>query len=93
MTVQSYAERLGQAINPRIVPEVTGEYRVGDNRHSVSSVDRLKALGWKPQKTLDAIVVDFLGWADSLGGAPAEAFQAEQVMRDSGVVQRVNPNR
>jgi dTDP-L-rhamnose 4-epimerase len=93
VTVQSYAERLCQAINPRIKPDVRGQYRVGDNRHSVSNIDRLKALGWKPKKTLDDIVLDFLRWVDSVGGVPAEAFQAEQIMQDSGVVQRVNTVR
>ena len=35
VTVQGYAERLCQAINPRLKPEVSGEYLLGDNRHSI----------------------------------------------------------
>ncbi len=93
VTVQGYSERLCQVINPRIKPEVTGEYRVGDNRHSVSSIEKLKALGWTPKKTLENIVSDFLSWVDSVGGVPAEAFQAERVMRESGVVQQVKAAR
>ena len=89
VTVQRYSEQLCQAINPGIQPEVSGEYRVGDNRHSVSSIDKLKALGWRPKKTLEDIIADFLAWFDSVGGAPAEAFKAEQIMREGGVVQRV----
>lgn len=89
VTVQSYAARLCEAINPRLEPEVSGEYRVGDNRHSVSSVEKLKALGWKPKKMLDNIINDFLAWVDAIGGIPEEAFQAETIMRESGVVQRV----
>jgi dTDP-L-rhamnose 4-epimerase len=89
VTVQSYAARLCEAINPRLEPEVSGEYRVGDNRHSVSSVEKLKALGWKPKKMLDNIINDFLAWVDAIGGIPEEAFQAETTMRESGVVQRV----
>jgi dTDP-L-rhamnose 4-epimerase len=89
VTVEGYAEQLCQAINPQLKPEVPGEYRVGDNRHSVSSVEKLKALGWKPKKTLDNIIDDFLAWVDTIGGIPEEAFQAETIMRESGVVQRV----
>jgi dTDP-L-rhamnose 4-epimerase len=89
VTVQGYAARLCGAINPRLEPEVSGEYRVGDNRHSVSSIEQLKALGWKPKKTLDNIISDFLAWVDAIGGIPDEAFQAEAIMRESGVVQRV----
>jgi dTDP-L-rhamnose 4-epimerase len=89
MTVLSYADKLCQAINPRLKPEVRGEYRVGDNRHSVSSIRKLQDLGWKPTKTLDDIVCDFLTWVDTMGGIPDEVFEAETIMRDSGVVQRV----
>ena len=90
LTVQGYAQRLCQAINPRLKPEVPGEYRVGDNRHSVSSVEKLKALGWKPKKTLDNIIDDFLAWVDAIGGIPEEAFRAETVMRENGVVRHIS---
>jgi dTDP-L-rhamnose 4-epimerase len=88
MTVQNYAQRLCAAINSRLKPVLPGEYRVGDNRHSVSSIEKLKALGWKPQESLDDIISDFLAWVEALGGIPQEAFQADTVMRESGVVQR-----
>ena len=90
LTVQGYAQRLCQAINPRLKPEVPGEYRVGDNRHSVWSVEKLKALGWKPKKTLDNIIDDFLAWVDAIGGIPEEAFRAETVMRENGVVRHIS---
>jgi dTDP-L-rhamnose 4-epimerase len=89
VTVRSYAERLCQATKSRLKTVLPGEYRVGDNRHSVSSIKKLKALGWKPKKTLDNIISDFLAWVEALGGVPEEAFQAETIMRESGVVQRV----
>ena len=69
-------------------PVLPGEYRVGDNRHSVSSIEKLKALGWAPKRSLDNIISDFLAWVEALGGVPEEAFQAEAIMRESGVVQR-----
>lgn len=90
LAVQSYAERLCQAINPDIRPEVPGEFRVGDSRHSVSNIAKLKALGWKPKRTLDDIIRDFIAWVDSVGGVPEDDSQAEQAMRESGVVQRVS---
>jgi dTDP-L-rhamnose 4-epimerase len=89
MTVQSYAEQLCEAINPRLKPVIPGEYRVGDTRNSVSSIEKLKALGWQPKKTLKDIINDFLAWVDAIGHIPEEAFRADQVMRNSGVVRRV----
>ncbi len=89
ITVFAYADRLCRAIGRGVTPALTGEYRVGDNRHSVSSIDALGNAGWKPRKNLDDIISDFLAWVDSLESIPEEAFLAEQIMRDAGVIRRV----
>jgi nucleoside-diphosphate-sugar epimerase len=47
------------------------EYRRGDNRHSVSKVDKLGMLGWEPKRDLSTILDDFLAWVESIGGIPA----------------------
>ena len=41
---------------------VTGEYRVGDTRHSVSDIAKLQALGWQPTKTPRESVRDYVEW-------------------------------
>src|SRR5882762_5033929 len=41
---------------------VSGEYRRGDNRHSVSNVERLRLLGWSPKRDLSTNLDDFLAW-------------------------------
>ena len=89
ITIEDYARRMCQIIQPGIEPVVTGEFRVGDNRHSVSSIQKLMTLGWKTRKTLDNIISDFLDWVDSVGGIPEEAFEAENSMRQSGVIDQV----
>jgi dTDP-L-rhamnose 4-epimerase len=43
-------------------PNVTGEYRVGDTRHSVSDISKLQALGWKPTKTPHDSVREYIEW-------------------------------
>jgi len=43
-------------------PVVTGEYRVGDTRHSVSDISKLRALGWEPRKTPRESVRDYVEW-------------------------------
>jgi len=67
-TVLDYAERLAQRMGRHIRPEIPGVYRRGDARHSVSDIEKLKGLGWRPRRTLDDILDDFLSWVDSLGG-------------------------
>src|SRR6266566_9563449 len=62
------------------------EYRLGDNRHSVSSVEKLTALGWQARRRLDEIVQDFLTWIESHGGVPAGIPDAYAKMKQAGVV-------
>jgi dTDP-L-rhamnose 4-epimerase len=71
--------------------DVSGEYRRGDNRHSVSSVEKLKRLGWKPKRGLDAILDDFLEWVQSSGGLPAHLPDAVADMRAAGVLLNAHP--
>lgn len=89
VTVLDYARALAERIGKRIAPSLTGEYRVGDNRHSVSSVEKLQRLGWRPKKGLSEILDDYLGWVRSLGEIdPALFAAADRAMRDKAVIRR-----
>jgi dTDP-L-rhamnose 4-epimerase len=85
-TVLEYARLLGEAIGKNIEPVVPGKYRQGDNRHSVSSIEKLKALGWVPRKTLVNIMDDYVEWYQSSGIAGKFYLNAEKEMERSGVV-------
>jgi dTDP-L-rhamnose 4-epimerase len=85
-TILDYArEVLGRIPGPAGL-DVSGEYRRGDNRHSVSSVEKLKQLGWRPKRGLDAILDDFLEWIENSGGIPARLPDAAADMRAAGVL-------
>lgn len=70
-------------------PSVPGEYRWGDNRHSVSSIEKLSALGWKPEKTLEDIFKDYKVWLESLGDLRGYFSDAEKQMKKAGIVRSV----
>jgi dTDP-L-rhamnose 4-epimerase len=85
-TILEYARSvLGRIPNPAGL-NISGEYRRGDNRHSVSSVEKLKRLGWRPKQGLGAILDDFLEWIESSGGVPARLPDAVADMRAAGVL-------
>jgi len=86
-TVLSYAELLSRKLGTEVNLRMAGEYRVGDNRHSVSSIDKIRALGWAPQHTLNSIIDDFLTWIEELGELPPNIPDAEAHMRAGGIVQ------
>jgi dTDP-L-rhamnose 4-epimerase len=86
-SILEYAHRLAAKMGSSSKLRITGEYREGDNRHSVSSVDKLRGLGWSPKRDLDKIMEDFLGWIGQLGALPAGIPDAQDMMRLGGVLQ------
>ena len=85
-SVLEYAEVLRGKLESAVPIEIPGEYRLGDNRHSVSSVGKLGRLGWKPQYGLPEILDDFLNWIDQIGGVPPDIPDAYSDMKHAGVV-------
>jgi dTDP-L-rhamnose 4-epimerase len=85
-SILDYARRvLARVPNPAGL-QISGEYRRGDNRHSVSSIAKLQALGWSPKRGLDEILDDYLGWIETQGGVPGDMPDAAADMRAAGVL-------
>ena len=85
-TVNDYASAVLKKLGSSLEPRTSGEYRRGDNRHSVSGIDKLSQLGWSPRRSLSVILDDFMGWVESVGGVPAEVPDAYADMRNAGVI-------
>ncbi len=85
-SVLQYAQAVGDKVGSPVELSFPGEYRRGDNRHSVSSVDKLRALGWEPRRSLSTILDDFLEWVEKSGGIPDKLPDAYSDMKQSGVV-------
>jgi dTDP-L-rhamnose 4-epimerase len=86
-TILEYAELITRKAGREVRRTIPGQYRIGDNRHSVSSIDRLTRLGWRPQRSLSTILEDFLAWVDSIGGLPSDVPDAYMEMCTRGVIQ------
>lgn len=89
ITVREYAKALAQKLGKDLEPLIPGEYRVGDNRHSVSDISKLKSLDWKPQKGLEEIFEDYISWIQGQGHIGQYFKEAEKSMREQGVVRTV----
>lgn len=87
-TVLEYARRLSEKLHLEIQPMVPGIYRRGDARHSVSSIEKLQRLGWRPLRTLDDILDDFLGWVNGLENFEPYISDAHQQLLNMSVLQR-----
>jgi dTDP-L-rhamnose 4-epimerase len=89
ITVREYARALAQKLDKEIEAIIPGEYRLGDNRHSVSDIARLKELGWSPQRELGDVFEDYLVWIESQGDVGEFFQEADRAMRKEGVVRKV----
>ncbi|MCC6155759.1 MAG: SDR family NAD(P)-dependent oxidoreductase [Candidatus Hydrogenedentes bacterium] len=85
-TVCEFAAELTRMVGKDIAPLIPGEFRVGDNRHSVSSIAKLSALGWKPTRTISDIFRDYLAWIQSFGDVGDYFREADKLMREAGSV-------
>jgi dTDP-L-rhamnose 4-epimerase len=85
-TVLEYAQAVLDRLSLDDDLRVSGEYRRGDNRHSVSSIDKLSSLGWCPRRGLSVIMDDFLSWIESIGGIPQQIPDAYSDMKNAGVL-------
>ncbi|HXM94410.1 MAG TPA: NAD-dependent epimerase/dehydratase family protein [Candidatus Dormibacteraeota bacterium] len=88
ITILEYANFVRRKLMSDVEINFSGEFRRGDNRNSVSRVDKLKALGWRPKHDLSTILDDFLAWVESIGGIPVHIQDAYGTMRNAGVVLR-----
>ena len=69
-------------------PNVTGEYRVGDTRHSVSDISKLQALGWKPTKTPHDSVREYVAWIREQKLDKDYAAEALATLRKMGALRK-----
>jgi dTDP-L-rhamnose 4-epimerase len=88
VTVLEYAHLIAERANVDIAPEVPGQYRFGDTRHVFSDVDKLKALGWRPQVSLNEIVDDYLEWAVAQPDFRDYYADAEKQMQALGTIRK-----
>ena len=89
--VLDYAHMVLDKVRSSVRLQRSGEYRRGDNRHSVSSIEKLVKLGWKPRRTLSDIMDDFLPWVTMNGEVSSKVHDAYAHMKSAGVVLSSTP--
>jgi dTDP-L-rhamnose 4-epimerase len=87
-TVLEYARVLTQRMRVRVSPETPGAYRLGDVRHTVSSVAKLESLGWKAAKGLEEIFGDYLAWLEEAPDRRDYFTPAFEAMQRAGIVRQ-----
>jgi dTDP-L-rhamnose 4-epimerase len=86
--VLDFAQIVAETIGHGAV-DVTGEYRVGDTRHSVSDIAKLRRLGWEPMKTAHDSVRDYVEWIGQQQLDKDYAGEALETLRRVGTLRKV----
>ncbi len=87
VSVRDLARLVLDAAGSSSESEVPGLYRVGDSRHIVSNVWKLRQLGWAPLVPQRDIVEEYVAWAAAEPGVRDAFEDAQRRMIDTGVLQ------
>jgi dTDP-L-rhamnose 4-epimerase len=87
VTVMEVARMMLDAFGAPLVPQLAGEFRLGDTRHTVSDISRMRSLGWEPVVPVEENVRQYISWLQTQAVSRDYLLEAERVMQESGVVQ------
>lgn len=90
VTVLEFARIILRASGSDLEPMVPGEYRLGDTRHTVSDLTRMRSLGWEPKVPVEENVRQYLEWLDTQSGTTEYLIEAERAMKEMGVVRQAD---
>ena len=88
-TVLDYARIIGKICNVELAPEVSGDYRFGDTRHTFSSAQALGQLGWQPEMPLESFLQEYVSWVREQDDLEDFYSGSESAMRSAGIIRRV----
>ena len=90
-TVKEFADIVAKVHGKeQIKPNIPGEFRVGDTRHTCSDITKLKLLGWSPKRTAEDSVREYLEYLNEQTDVEDILEYAEKTMKQLNVVRKVN---
>jgi dTDP-L-rhamnose 4-epimerase len=89
--VRELARMVIEAAGASVEPEVPGLFRVGDSRHIISDVSKLKRLGWAPVVPQEDMVKEYVAWAAAEPNLRDAFADAKRQMIATGVLQSLWP--
>jgi dTDP-L-rhamnose 4-epimerase len=88
VTVLEFAQMMLDAFNSDMSASISGEFRLGDTRHTISDTSRLRALGWAPQIPVEQNVSEYVNWMQDQTGTDQYLAEAERLMRQQNIIQQ-----
>lgn len=89
LSVLEYAKLLLKGMGRDVVWQIPGEFRLGDTRHVVSDISKLRKLGWQPKTPLKQVAMEYVEWVEAQPEHLDHYEEAEEVMRRQGVIRDI----
>jgi dTDP-L-rhamnose 4-epimerase len=90
--VLEFAWMMLRAFNSDLQPLIAQAFRVGDTRHTVSDISRLRTLGWEPTVPVEQNVAEYAEWigecAEEHQMAKEHLMEAEKQMWEQGIIRK-----
>ena len=88
-TVIQLAKAVCDVTKLKVDLKPSGMYRVGDVRHCISDISKLKKLGWSPKVTMEESVGEYVGWLKKQKLDRDYWGLAKKKMKELGMVKKV----
>lgn len=88
-TVLELAREVAKATGFKGTIGSSGMFRVGDVRHCISDISKLKRLGWEPKAAMEKSVREYAAWVKTLKPDKDYLKIAQEKMKKSGMVRTV----
>ncbi len=88
ISLMDFAQLVFDITNSTAEPTATGEFRINSPRSSKMNIDKLKGLGWKPKRTLEDNIRDYVEWVKGYPEAIHAWKQTYEQMQKSGILRK-----
>jgi len=90
VSVLEFAGMVSSACQSALSPVVSGDFRVGDPRHTVSDSSKLRRLGWVPRRAVEDIIADYVQWVRRQRDVRDNSDDATSDMQCHGVLRKAS---
>ena len=90
-TVLEYAQLVASITGRKIEPQISGDFRFGDTRHTISSWEALGELGWSPETPLETTIAEYVDWVKKQPEIEDFYAATEKKMRAADIIRKAQP--
>ena len=89
VTIREIAKQVSNALKIDIEPEVNSEFRPGEMRHLTSDTTRIRSAGYESHVDLSEGISRYIDWIRKQSDIRDYFSEAEKILRNKGVVHKV----